>query len=102
MTIAAPGKRMRCGAANTALRSIPIIEPHSASGGWAPMPRNERAATSMIAAAIPSVPWTMIGVRAFGMIRRRRIPSRDSPRAREAATNSCSRIERTDARVTRA
>jgi hypothetical protein len=49
-------------------------------------PTKARAAISRTAVPIPSVPWTMSGVTAFGMTRRIRIPAVDSPRAREATT----------------
>ena len=55
-------------------RSWPIMEPHSASGGCAPRPRNDSAATSRTAAAMPRVPATTIGVSALGRIRRKRSP----------------------------
>ena len=79
-----PGKKIRWGAVNSRPISRAIIEPHSASGGWAPSPRNERAATSSTAPAIPRVPATINGVIAFGRIRRKSNPRALSPRALEA------------------
>ena len=84
--IAMPGKRIRVGTEVMNFRSAAIIEPHSARGGWAPRPTKESAATSRIAPPIPRVPWTISGVRAFGRMRRKRIPLPVSPRAFDAVT----------------
>ena len=42
------------------------MEPHEGSGGWTPSPRNESAASTRIALATASEPWTISGERQLG------------------------------------
>ena len=84
-----PGTRMRCGAVKSWPRSRPIIEPHSAVGGCAPRPRNDRAATSRTAPPMPSVPGDDRAASArWAGSAGRGCPAAISPRARDAVTKS--------------
>ncbi len=65
-------------------------------------PRNERALSSRMMAAIWIVPRTRIGVAAFGRTWRRMIRVSRAPMARAALTYSSSRIESASPRATRA
>ncbi len=84
--IARPGKIIRWGAVKILERSAASIAPHSGVGGVAPRPRKPSAAASRMTVAIPRVPRTTRGVRAFGMTLVTSTLQEEAPRAREAAT----------------
>ena len=69
------GARTSSGRVKIELKSRPIMAPHSAHGLRMPRPRNESAATSRTAVAMPRLPATMSGVMEFGRMRLRRMPS---------------------------
>ena len=86
--IAMPGKMTRWGALNIELRSKPSMVPHSGVWRFGPNPKNDNAAVSKIAVAIPKVPFTISGGNVFGRIRLRRIWKELPPKARDAFTKS--------------
>src|SRR5262249_29632272 len=95
MAIMMPGNSTRKKGVNTLFRSAASIDPHSAVGGCTPKPRKDSAATSSTAVAMPSVACTTSGVSEFGNTRCHRMRRLETPRARSAATKSCSRIDST-------
>src|SRR5918992_1564053 len=93
ITIATPGMSARKGAVcRYSLTSVSML-PHSgvSSGSSSPIPRKPSPATSMIAVAIASVPWTITGEIEFGRMCEKRIAGRRIPAARAARTKSASR-----------
>ena len=75
------------------------IAPHVGVGGRTPKPRNDSAASMMIAAPMMSVVWTMIGLIALGRMCRNTMRRSLAPAALAASTNSFSRSERNSART---
>src|SRR2546427_316232 len=82
--------------------SVSIVPHSGVAGSCGPRPRKPRPATSMIAVAIASVPWTITGEIAFGRMCENRITRRRTPTARAARTKSFSRCARIDPRRSRA
>src|SRR4029077_15250833 len=78
------------------------IDPHSAVGGWAPRPRNERPERSRIAFARSSVASTITGPATFGRTSRNNARRAGVPISRADCTNSESPTESTRPRTTRA
>jgi len=62
--------------------------PHDGSGGWTPSPRNDSAASIMIAVDRLNVACTMIGASTLGRTARRMIRPSRAPSARYASTKS--------------
>src|SRR5436190_15564057 len=103
MTIAMPGMIASHGATWRYSFVLVSIAPHSGlAGSWSPSPRKLRAATSMIAVASASVPWTITGEMAFGRTWPYRIRTRRTPTDRAARTKSFSRCPRIEPRRSRA
>ena len=63
---AAPGTMTTQGASSMYLRPVLSMVPQEGSGGWAPRPRKERAASTTMALAKLMVACTMMGAAAFG------------------------------------
>src|SRR4051794_13373523 len=78
------------------------IDPHSAFGGCAPSPRNDRPESRRIAVARSSVARTKIGPATFGSTSRNRVFRLVAPRSRAACTYSESPTLMTRPRETRA
>jgi hypothetical protein len=83
------------------LRASESIEPHDGAGGCTPSPRNESAASTMIAVERLNVACTMIGAVTFGRISRTITRRSRAPSARAAWTNSRCVRESTLPRTTR-
>ncbi len=78
------------------------MPPHVGIGGRTPKPRNDRAASMMMAMPTISVVCTMIGLMALGRMWRKMMRRSRAPAARAASTNSFSRSDRNSARTIRA
>jgi len=62
------------------------MAPHSGVGGWAPIPRNPKAAASRIAVENPRVAWTITGAMQLGRITKNISRMGPAPLTREAVT----------------
>src|SRR6185295_14023873 len=100
--MARPGKSTRCGAfwAYSAAETE-SIRPHDGYGSGTPSPRNDRAASTRMAAPSCAVTSTMNGPTVFGSTWRNAIRRWVRPSARAASMYCISRIDSTLARITR-
>ena len=81
---------------------LAMSEPSDGVGGLMPKPRNESAASTMIAAPTDSVPLTTIGPSVFGRMCRNMMRMSPEPAAFAASTYSFSRSDRNTPRTMRA